>query len=79
MTADLSCQELVEMLNDYLEEEKSHQILQTMSAHLSDCPGCQTALDHLRVSIELTRSAKVAALDPVVRQRLLDEFRRITG
>lgn len=79
MTSEVTCQELVELLSDYLDEQTSPSELQTVSAHLSDCPGCQTALDHLRASIELTRSAEVAALDPEVRRRLLDEFRAIKG
>lgn len=79
MTPDVSCQELVELLNDYLDEQLSPSTHQTVSAHLADCPGCQTALDHLRASVELTRSAEVAALDPEIRRRLLDEFRSITG
>lgn len=79
MTADLACQELVELLSDYLDNQLSQRASDDVELHLSDCPGCQTALEHLRTSIALTRSAEVSALAPEVRQRLLTEFRRITG
>ncbi len=79
MTADLACQELVELLSHYLDNQLSQQAADHVELHLSDCPGCQTALEHLRTSVALTRSTQVASLAPDVRQRLLTEFRRITG
>lgn len=79
MTADLACQELVELLSDYLDDQLSAQAANDLEAHLADCPGCRTALDHLRATVETTRSVEVAALTPAVRQRLLDKFRKITS
>jgi anti-sigma factor RsiW len=79
MNADLACQELVELLSDYLDDQLSRPSLDDVELHLADCPGCQVALEHLRFSVARTRSVEVAALTPEVRQRLLEEFRGITG
>lgn len=79
MTDDVSCRELVELMSEYLDKALPNDALEAVSAHLTDCPGCQSALSHLQQTIAVTRTAEVAALTPEVRRRLIDEFRRING
>lgn len=79
MTNDKPCSDLVELLSDYLDGELVSDTRRDVDAHLSDCPDCQTALDHLQASLVLMRSSTVEQLDPDVRQRLLHEFRRVNG
>ena len=76
MSTDLSCQQLVEQLTDYLEGELDPQAVGSIEAHLADCPGCDAALQHLRVTVEALGQSGRPRLSDQVRQELVEEFRR---
>lgn len=73
---DLTCQELVDLLTAYLDDALDPQSRRAVDGHLADCPGCQRALSHLRLSARAVRATEVEALDPAVRENLLMAFRR---
>ena len=57
MSADapaLSCQELVELVTEYLEGVLGEADRTRFDAHLSSCPGCRTYLDQMRTTLEVS-------------------------
>ncbi len=74
-SSELTCQELVELMTDYLEDALSQADRLRFEEHLGICPGCATYLDQMRRTIEVTGHLGGESLDPRVRDRLLDLFR----
>jgi anti-sigma factor RsiW len=72
--ADLSCQELVELVTDYVEGALSREDVARFEAHLAVCPGCETYLTQVRTTISLTR-ASGDQVEPNEIAPLLDAFR----
>jgi anti-sigma factor RsiW len=50
----LSCQELVELVTDYLEDALPSEERTRFEAHLAECGNCQQYLHQMRRTIELT-------------------------
>src|SRR5260370_423374 len=48
LSDDLSCQELVELVTEYLEDALDPAERTRFEAHLRDCAGCQTYLDQMQ-------------------------------
>ena len=67
MSLDLSCQELVELLSDYLDGALASDVADTIEGHLADCAACLVAWEHLRTTVVLLHSTEVETLDPGVR------------
>jgi anti-sigma factor RsiW len=72
---ELTCQELVELVTDYLEGALSPDDRLRFEAHLDGCGGCRAYLDQMRATILAAGGAADADLDPAMRQRLMDSFR----
>jgi anti-sigma factor RsiW len=72
--ADLSCQELVELVTDYLEGALPREDLARFEAHLAACPGCETYLAQIGATIALSR-ASGDRVEPSELSPLLDAFR----
>jgi anti-sigma factor RsiW len=47
----ISCQEVVEVITDYLEGKLSPEDVAIFEAHLELCEGCQWYLDQMRITI----------------------------
>jgi anti-sigma factor RsiW len=54
---DLSCQELVELVTDYLEGALSPDDHARFEAHLAGCTGCDAHLEQVRTTIALVRAS----------------------
>ena len=65
--SDMACNELVELVSDYLEGTLPAAERARFEAHLAECPFCTTYLDQMR--------ATVAALGTPARERLSDDAR----
>jgi anti-sigma factor RsiW len=74
-SSELTCQELVELVTDYLEDALSPADRLRFEDHLGICPGCATYLDQMRITIQAAGHISEESLDPVVRDQLLDLFR----
>jgi len=74
-TVQLSCQEIVELVTDYLEGTLSHKERKAFEEHLSGCPHCTNYLDQMRQTIKMTGRLTEEALEPELRSRILDAFR----
>ena len=75
MTDGLTCQELVELVTDYLEGALSGAEVERFESHLAICPGCSTYVDQFREAIRLTGRLRVDDLEPGARDTLLAQFR----
>ncbi len=71
----LSCQEVVELVTDYLEGALSGADLRRFEGHLEGCPHCTEYLEQLRAVIRLAGSITVDDLTPEVEAALLEAFR----
>jgi anti-sigma factor RsiW len=70
-----SCQELVELVTDFLEGALSPADLRRFEEHLSDCHGCNEYLAQFKRMIELARAVTPGDLTPEAESALLAVFR----
>ena len=70
----MTCQELVELVTDYLEGALAREDAARFEAHLAACPGCQTYLEQMRSTIALT-GASGDVVEPSAVSPLLNAFR----
>jgi anti-sigma factor RsiW len=73
--AGITCREVVEIMNDYLEGELSDPERARVEHHLQGCVGCTTILDEFRETIRLTGMLTVEHVSEAQRTTLLDAFR----
>jgi anti-sigma factor RsiW len=71
----LSCQELVELVTDYLEGALSESDRTRFEEHLRPCDGCKVYVEQMRRTIELVGHLSVDALTPEAERDLLEAFR----
>ena len=72
---ELTCQELVEVVTDYLEGTMPPERRLLFEEHLALCDWCQTYLEQMRATIRLTGTLEEENLTPEAREALLDVFR----
>ena len=71
----LSCQELVELVTDYLEDALPPVERARFEAHIEPCDGCRTYLEQIRTTIGLTGRLAPEQLEPAAEAALLGAFR----
>ena len=74
-TAQLSCQELVELVTDYFEGALSPDEHVRFEAHAERCQGCGVYLEQMRVTIDLLGQLPAAGLPDGAERELLEAFR----
>lgn len=74
-TEALSCQELVELVTDYLEGALDERDVRAFEGHLAGCDGCTEYVEQLRTTIRITGTLSPDDLDPKVESELLQAFR----
>jgi len=72
----LVCQQVVEMVTDYLEGALSASDRARFEAHLADCPNCTEYLAQIRETIRLSGRVTPEDLTPEMRTDLTDLYRR---
>ncbi len=72
---DVTCQELVEIVSDYLEGALPEADRERFDAHLEVCEGCRRYLDQMRTTIRVVGTLSEDDLDPGARDQLLQLFR----
>ena len=75
---DVACQELVELLTDYLEGTLTPDEVAAVDRHLALCDGCQVYLDQLRLTIDAMGTVPVQSLSDDAVDDLLTTFRGLT-
>ena len=73
--AELACQELVEVVTDYLEGALDRRSRRRFEAHLAACDGCEAYLEQIRMTVAMTGRLRADALTPEVRVALVGLFR----
>lgn len=71
----LSCQELVELVTDYLEGALTAAEAERFEAHVATCDGCSVYLEQLRQVIRISGRLAPDALSPEAEGELLEAFR----
>ena len=72
---DLPCQELVELVTDYLEGRLPESERRRFDAHLQGCSGCRNYLEHMRLMIQAVGALRAESIEPEMKDRLLGAFR----
>ena len=72
---EISCQEIVELVTDYLEGVLPKDERRAFDEHLAGCPHCTNYLDQMRQAMRLTGRLTEEALEPEFRAQLLEAFR----
>jgi anti-sigma factor RsiW len=71
----LSCQELVELVTDYLEGALGEEERARFDEHLSVCEGCVVYVAQIEATIRVTGRLRPEDLSPEAEQALLTTFR----
>ena len=73
---ELVCQQVVELVTDYLEGALSEADRRRFERHLDGCPHCTEYLAQMRETIRLAGRLAPEDLTPVMRTDLTDLYRR---
>jgi anti-sigma factor RsiW len=73
---ELACQQMVELMTDYLEGSLPRVQRRRFDAHLDGCEHCSEYLEQMRATIALTGRLTVDDLAPAMREELLVLYRR---
>ena len=74
-TPGMDCNELVELVTDYLEERLSPADLRRFEAHLDECDACATYVEQIRQSVAVVGTLSEETLPDGAAETLLAEFR----
>jgi len=72
---EMSCRELVQVVNDYIEGVLSPADRKRFEEHLAICPGCQTYLDQMRQTIRVVGRLSEESIPVEAKSALLQAFR----
>ena len=78
-THELICQEIVEVITDYLEGTMDAELRRAFDAHLAGCPHCTHYLEQMEAMIRVTGTIEVEALSVEFQAGLLAAFRDWRG
>ena len=78
-TESLACQELVELVTDYLEGVLGPTDRARFEAHIAGCDGCTAYLEQLRQVVRVTGTLTAADVSPAAEEALLQAFRGWRG
>jgi predicted anti-sigma-YlaC factor YlaD len=72
---ELTCQELVELVTDYLEGTLPSDDVARFEKHLGGCEGCQAYLQQMGLTIQSLGKLTEETITPQARDELLTLFR----
>ena len=73
--APMTCQELVELVTEYLEDALSELDRARFEEHIALCPMCEVHLEQLRITVRQLGTLRERDIDPVVMAELQERFR----
>jgi anti-sigma factor RsiW len=73
---ELTCKEVVELVNDYLGGAMAASDRARFESHLAACDGCTTYLQQMKTTVELTGRLGEDSLADDAKHDLLEAFRR---
>ena len=72
---DIACNEVVELVTDFLEGALPASEARRVAAHLEGCPGCDEYLAQMRALSGSLGGLDTESIRPATRDALLDAFR----
>jgi anti-sigma factor RsiW len=75
----LSCQEVVELVTDYLDGALSSEDAALFEQHLNFCDGCVWYVDQIKATVETLGEVREEDISPEAKDRLLAVFRDWKG
>ena len=72
---ELTCQELAELVSDYIEGVLAPPLQDEIVAHLAECGDCTAYVEQVRTTIAVAGEIGNAEVDPPAHAALLDLFR----
>ena len=75
----IKCQELVELVTDYIEGALPPRDRARFERHLAGCPHCTIYVDQLRITIRALGRLEPESISPEAREALLTAFRDWKG
>ena len=77
MNADeLTCQQVVELVTEYLEQALLPQLRKQVEDHLTECPGCETYIEQVKKTTMLLRTLAQGPMFPETKKELLEIFQK---
>jgi anti-sigma factor RsiW len=76
LTPDLTCQQAVELVTDYLEGRLTWRQRRRFERHLRGCDNCRRYLEQIRETIRLAGQVEPDSIDSATRADLIDLYRR---
>ncbi len=74
--SELVCQEMVELITDYLEGALTRSQRKRFEAHLAACEHCTEYLRQMRTTIQLTGRLHAEDMTPAMREDFAELYRR---
>lgn len=74
--AEIPCQQVVELISDYLEGALPARERRRLEAHLAGCPHCTAYLAQMRETLRLTGRLVPEDLSPEMQREFSDVYRR---
>jgi anti-sigma factor RsiW len=71
----LTCQDLVELVTEYLEGALSPMDAERFEEHIDLCPMCQTHLEQLRITVRELGRLRERDIDPDILAEMQSRFR----
>ena len=71
-----ACQELVELVTEYLEGVLTPHERASFEAHLALCTGCRNYVSQMKATVRALEQLPEPPVAPEVRENLLDIFRK---
>jgi putative zinc finger protein len=71
---EITCQEFVEMVTDYMEQVLLPEIRSQFEKHADNCPGCDIYLNQMRQTIDMLHMIADEPVSADTRQKLLRAF-----
>jgi anti-sigma factor RsiW len=75
----LSCQEVVELVTDYLDGALSGDDAALFEQHLNFCEGCVWYVDQIRTTVEALGEVREEDIPPEAKESLMAAFRNWKG
>jgi len=75
---ELACQEVVELISDYLEDALSPSDRRRLEQHLAGCPHCTAYLAQMRETLRVAGRLTPEDLSPEMTEEFSEIFRRWT-
>jgi anti-sigma factor RsiW len=72
---DLTCQQFVELVTDYLEDQLQPHVRRRFETHVAGCPGCARYLDQVRATQRMLGRIELDSLSSTSRAQLMTAFR----